>query len=299
MVFLQGQFEAWVTLDGPDGARREEYAVEVNEQEKLVTCWIASEIGKTFQVCCKAPTVPFHCNGDLLLDGKPVAASLRHPNTSATLVYRSCYTSPTTERPFMFSSLEVTDDDAYLLADSSRDIGEIRLQINRVVPLQLQPHKQSMPPQLDQKVHERSKKAVVHRIGLGEEKVTSGATKVWNIKRVERLANFVFKYRNIDMLQASGIAQPSSEPQPQVPEPARVGVKRKSLPIKEEDRGDSEKDGDEDADEEEKALLAKLAEVRARRAQENPNHPRKKVKKEDTSVKMNFTILPGGVIDLT
>jgi hypothetical protein len=57
------------------------------------------------------------------------------------------------------------------------------------------------------------------------------------------------------MLQASGIAQPSSEPQPQVPEPARVGVKRKSLPIKEEDRGDSEKDGDEDADEEEKALL--------------------------------------------
>jgi hypothetical protein len=32
---------------------------------------------------------------------------------------------------------------------------------------------------------------------LGEEKVTSGATKVWNIKRVERLANFVFKYRNI------------------------------------------------------------------------------------------------------
>jgi hypothetical protein len=46
MVFFQGQFEAWVTLDGPDGARREEYAVEVNEQEKLVTCWIASEIGK-------------------------------------------------------------------------------------------------------------------------------------------------------------------------------------------------------------------------------------------------------------
>jgi hypothetical protein len=46
MVFFQGQFEAWVTLDGPDGARREEYAVEVNEQEKLVTCWIASELGK-------------------------------------------------------------------------------------------------------------------------------------------------------------------------------------------------------------------------------------------------------------
>ena len=53
------------------------------------------------------------------------------------------------------------------------------------------------------------------------------------------------------MLQANGIAQPSPEPQPQVPEPARVGVKRKSLPIKEEDHQDSK----EDADEEERALL--------------------------------------------
>lgn len=84
----------------------------------------------------------------------------------------------------MFSSLEVTgmatptyiaffspthlgepDDDAYLSADSSREIGEIRLQINRVELLQLNAPQQSMPPPLDQKVHERSKKAVVHRIG--------------------------------------------------------------------------------------------------------------------------------------
>lgn len=299
MVSFQGQFEAWVTLDGPDGARREEYAVEFNKQEKLVTCWIASELGKTFQVCWKAPIVPFHCNGDLRLDGKWVSGKIRGPLCSATSVmeHRSCFTSPTTERPYMFSSLEVTDDDAYLSADG--DIGEIRLQINRVVPLQLKALQKSMTPSLDQKVHERSKKAVVHRIGFGEEKVVSNSTSSWKIERVERLANFVFKYRNIDMLQANGIAPPSPEPQPQMPEPARVGVKRKSLSIKEEDRQDDAEDGDEDADDEEKALLAKLAEVRARRGQGNPNHPRKKVKKEDTSVKMNFTTLPGGVIDLT
>jgi hypothetical protein len=84
----------------------------------------------------------------------------------------------------MFSSLEVTgletpmyisllspaypggpDDDAYLSADSSLEIGEIRLQINRVVDAQSKSLQQSMPPTLDQKVHERSKKAVVHRIG--------------------------------------------------------------------------------------------------------------------------------------
>ena len=46
MVLFQGQFEAWIILDRPDGAKREEYAVEVDEQRKLVTCWIASEVGK-------------------------------------------------------------------------------------------------------------------------------------------------------------------------------------------------------------------------------------------------------------
>ena len=130
--------------------------------------------------------MPFHCNGDLRLDGECVSNKLRGPHSSAAFVtvYRTCYTSPTTERPYMFSSLEVTgletpmhisffspshlgepDDDAYLSADSSREIGEIRLQINRVELLQLISYQQSLPPPLDQKVHERSKKAMVHRIG--------------------------------------------------------------------------------------------------------------------------------------
>ena len=112
---------------------------------------------------------------------------LRHAHSSATYVteHRSYRTSPTTERPYMFSSLEVTgmatptymsffspthlgdpDDDTYLSADSSRNIGEIRLQISRVVLLQLDSLYQSKPPPPNHKVHERSKKAVVHRIGL-------------------------------------------------------------------------------------------------------------------------------------
>ena len=56
MVLFQGQFEAWITLDRLDGAKREEYAVEVDEQRKLVTCWIASEVGKVHlsQILCPA-----------------------------------------------------------------------------------------------------------------------------------------------------------------------------------------------------------------------------------------------------
>ena len=46
-------------------------------------------------------------------------------------------------------------------------------------------------------------------------------------------------------------------------------------------------------------LKAKLAEVRARRGKRDTQRPRKKVKKEDTPVKINFNNLPGGIIDLT
>ena len=37
------EFSAWVTIDGKEVV---EYDVETSEDEKTVTCWIASELGK-------------------------------------------------------------------------------------------------------------------------------------------------------------------------------------------------------------------------------------------------------------
>ena len=56
------------------------------------------------------------------------------------------------------------DDDAYLDASSSHSIGEIKLVINRVIrPEVSKKPTYDSPPQL-QKVHERSKKAIAHRV---------------------------------------------------------------------------------------------------------------------------------------
>jgi hypothetical protein len=44
LIMLHWQeFSAWVTIEGVEAP---EYAVEVSEDEKTVTCWIPSELGK-------------------------------------------------------------------------------------------------------------------------------------------------------------------------------------------------------------------------------------------------------------
>lgn len=197
----------------------------------------------------------------------------------------------------MFSSLELTDDDVYLSTTSSKDIGEIRLKISQVklgemVGLCQQWNQSPM----DRKVHERSKKMMAHRIGFGEEKVTSGLTKWQKTFHIETLVTFVFKYRNLAMLQANGVVQSSPEARLQAPESPRRAPKR---PAEQEDGQDSEEDGDDDNDDEEEEEKALLLEVRARRGNRDTQRPRKKVKMEDTPVEMNYNNSPGSIIDLT
>lgn len=37
------EFKAWITIDGKEAV---EYDVQTSEDQKTVTCWIASELGK-------------------------------------------------------------------------------------------------------------------------------------------------------------------------------------------------------------------------------------------------------------
>jgi hypothetical protein len=61
------------------------------------------------------------------------------------------------------------DDDTYLDTSPSQSIGEIKLVISRAIPIiktkkQFTTNPYSAPPHL-QMVHERSKKAIAHRVG--------------------------------------------------------------------------------------------------------------------------------------
>ncbi|KIM59433.1 hypothetical protein SCLCIDRAFT_1217788 [Scleroderma citrinum Foug A] len=104
-------------------------------------------------------------------------------------------TSPTSVRPYMFSGLQLTDEDEYLNNESSH-MGEVRLDFYRCVYLGRYTTKRYDVCEPKGKVHERAKKALSHCVSLGRE-VSRSATRCFKTKRLDAnpLASFIFKYR--------------------------------------------------------------------------------------------------------
>jgi len=292
------------------------YGIDVDPAKKEVSCWIPSEAGKAFSVVWLDFDVDYPSAGVLYLDGHVVTSLSRNTNNAKPAVFQHGRVSESLHAPFLFSSLVVTDDDTYLDASPSPSLGEIKLDIFRTtVPekvAKLQPPVNARLPHL-QKVHERSKKAIAHRVNYGAEIPVSCAGV--SSKRVERLVTFTFKYRPLDMLRANDIAPQIIEPQVHAPDTVTSSTsetssgKGKQFKVKKEVVSRLETD-DEDSIRE-KALLAELqrcqaeaercqAEVeRIRKGRRQLNdseleRPKKKVKKEE---KPFFT--PGEIIDLT
>ncbi|KAJ7467185.1 hypothetical protein FB451DRAFT_1093244, partial [Mycena latifolia] len=202
------EFSAWITIDGKEAP---ELDVETSEDEKTVTCWIASELGKTFSVCWKNASYYHDTCGQVKTDG--IACGGR-------VIYGRSLPSQTAEqkgisdgqsiKPFVFSSLELTDDDAFLGAGGSshKELGVIELSIYPVV---VPPGRLAEPPTVaslsEIKVHERSKKAVTQQITLAKaEKLAMPETFVSPKSSGPDIVKFTFKYRPLDILQANGIA---------------------------------------------------------------------------------------------
>ncbi|KAG6908583.1 hypothetical protein DXG01_004069 [Tephrocybe rancida] len=185
-------------------------------------------------------------------------------------------TSEFTRRDFMFTSLGVTDDDAYLdTVDQSYNFGTITLElwhlhVEGVVskPLEHQPGNQVLEGQV---VHERSKKAGTHHVKYGEEYYSpSPVVDVVSAHTIGAgpYASFTFKYRPIEMLMAGGI----------VPRPI------------------------DNRAEEIRALEDRLAALRTKvKAAEVPPPPRRKIKTEPGTAGFAFGRQngPPEIIDLT
>ncbi|KAJ3888125.1 hypothetical protein GG344DRAFT_54323 [Lentinula edodes] len=106
MLFLE-EFEAWVTIDGQHA---EEYQWQYIPKQKLVQCWIASEVGKPFQIHWLDSKRSTATDGFVLLDGKKcggsvISSDLDKPNYTCKEYIR---TGPTTVKPFEFSQISLT-----------------------------------------------------------------------------------------------------------------------------------------------------------------------------------------------
>ncbi|KAF7981216.1 hypothetical protein HWV62_33109 [Athelia sp. TMB] len=190
-------------------------------------------------------------------------------------------------RPFLFEKLKLTDDDAFLDANSSTRLGDIKLFIRRVQVIYDEDAGFAKPPSQEAQVHERTKKATSHRVKLGEETEAAQRTAFYNSESLDNgpIVTFTFKYRPFDVLQANGILTPPT-----------TNKRKASDELKEEPAGDDEAQENGAA----RAARIQALEDELRTLRSQPSGSRKKAPKRmkaEPLVPVGF--VSGEVIDLT
>ncbi|KAG1821973.1 uncharacterized protein BJ212DRAFT_1334888 [Suillus subaureus] len=207
-----GDFSACIFIDDQE---LPEYDVVVSSTptENRITCWIASAEGKKFGVRTKV--LAKQTSGiitTVFVDGIRCRSHVGPPGYVGTSD-RTTLSNGFVRRDFVFSKLELTDDDSMLDDRTSSDIGQIVMEIalgkytmkGQVVGSQnVIDHTLRVP---EGKVHERSKKACSHRVTFGEEAPDHEPAAAFTVIRDNSPKTvFVFKYTRLDILQAMGVA---------------------------------------------------------------------------------------------
>ncbi|KAJ6561819.1 hypothetical protein B0H19DRAFT_1287148 [Mycena capillaripes] len=275
-----GRFSCWVEVND---VRLSEYSPENSADGEEATCWIPSEVDKvkSFGDPGESRHIEFdhpqkfsihwidsnasstrRVYGSVSVDGidcggrelSLVRAGGRWLGTGHR---DSVSISPTTRRSLLFGRQQFTDDDRFLDASISPDLGTIGVEFAHVfernTPAKLRQFV-SLPPQ---KLHEQSKKIRPEFRSPGPSSGAMHSTS--EVEVLKTLAKFTFKYRPLDLLKANGIA-PADRSRPR-PKPAAIEV----IPDEDEEAIASQI----------KVLQEKLAAVRKK-----PQRPSNGIKKE-------------------
>ncbi|KAG8987963.1 hypothetical protein FRB93_004331 [Tulasnella sp. JGI-2019a] len=226
MLSFRG-ISASIRVDGKD---LDHYQPEFDDETKTATCWIPSEAGRCYSIRWQQDTNMGHgasAAGRIFLDGtkdmKAGAYTSFHSNRFA-----ECHGAPissSTERPFMFANIILTDDHAATTSTAPLDVGSIKLTIQRVrktgkmLPEKNRDHISGSVLVL----HERSKKAGGHATQLGpirsvQTTRTVQASEPYSHEDHHPYVTFLFRYRPAAILEASGIMPRLEPPQRILPE---------------------------------------------------------------------------------
>ncbi|KAJ3545781.1 hypothetical protein NMY22_g2305 [Coprinellus aureogranulatus] len=232
---------ASVWLEDVGSGRLEEFKIEHDEDDKSVSCWVPCKTGKEFKVgvTVTEPTPrQEHYRFLIYTDGRLASTYEAIPNrtlkktevcTEATPRYFEGQREKGGLRPFQFSDVKLTDDDAHI-SDVS-NIGEIVVKIltfkeektlRKAVSAASGAAATRSAPTGETVVHERSKKGLTNCVQFGALRPDTRPPVVnrtaWNRKSQAKtqLVNFpvdlkevgrvIFKYRRLDVLIADGIA---------------------------------------------------------------------------------------------
>ncbi|KAJ7933798.1 hypothetical protein B0H13DRAFT_1951990 [Mycena leptocephala] len=201
-----GGVSCWIDIENSPAT---EYHAETFDDQRIVTCWIASEVGKSFSVGWRNSFLPAATAGHVFMDGNECGGRVLY-GPSAVCAKHEGVTDTRTVRQFKFSSVTVTDDDAFL-AHSSNDqkLGIIEVAIYPIQVFGFVPVISNSATLPEIKIHERSKKTVTQQIRLAEPKTLAvPQNAVAHRFTGPPLVTFVFRYRPLEILQANGIAPP-------------------------------------------------------------------------------------------
>ncbi|KAJ7767225.1 hypothetical protein B0H16DRAFT_1521342 [Mycena metata] len=282
-----GPYHATVHVDG---APLPEYAIEISNDGLEATCWIPSQNNKNFSIKLKNTNHSHHktISGRVAVDGIKCGGlhlASRDGSRTSRAQRDSVSTSSSTRRPLTFSQPALTDDDAYLNASISPDLGTIKVDFCLVQPSRRKKDRKWYVRHEPQILHERSKKGMGHSIQFGPEYHRLNASKMIASHTVKSVARFSFKYRPIELLRAEGIAPPAPREERAATPPDVVDLSM-------------------DVDEDEEAEIKKL-EMRLETLKKKQKGQPKPVKREASfEVKKEIKregplFLPGEVIDLT
>ncbi|KAJ3571504.1 hypothetical protein NP233_g3726 [Leucocoprinus birnbaumii] len=272
-----------------------EYFVETDQTAKTISCWEFSVIvnaekrSRTWAAEFKADGHSAFCRA---FTGGPTI------NKDIGWFDESLHT----RRRLMFSEIHLVDDDNLLQASPETRIGEIQVRCCYFEAMgEDNAHISSSSFGTTEKLHEKAKKGISQRVGLGKSEQVAVS---WRYipKWQEDIVTFLFRYRPLGWLQAQGIAPPPPKaPTPAVElgstKPETAHKRDPEAKVKKEDPENLEISGDEDEDDQElERLLTQVEEVRARkrRRKQQGGPSQKKVKREELPRGFH-----GEVIDLT
>ncbi|KAJ7592559.1 hypothetical protein C8J56DRAFT_1161692 [Mycena floridula] len=219
------EFTVWIEIEG---TKAKEYGFEMSKNKDgvdVAACWIPSEHGKKFAIHCSYEDLAITFNSRAYVDGTDCGKQSRIAGRPVTpIVFHLLRTSETTKKPFIFTHLDLTDDDQYLDQSVSETFGRIELRLNKAY-LDRRQNLPSREYSLPEKklFHERSKKVFLHRIGqyslkasvvkraqtqdsFGDDISAEPSRRFQITRRSDPIAHFQFKYRTLDQLMANGIA---------------------------------------------------------------------------------------------
>ncbi|KAK0446143.1 hypothetical protein EV421DRAFT_1792689 [Armillaria borealis] len=200
-------FSAWITIEGVE---TEEYQVEKDGNK--VTCWIASEENKTFEIHFKLHGAPVPLRVAPYVDGAKYSWKLVRSDPHQQYEFSGVRISETTRRPYKFSRLTLTDnDDAF--NQSMQNVGDIEVEISRV-QLHRIPHTHG--PRIYKPIpdageySEKTKKGIDHQVDFGDPVVTH-RTRPQEYRSVpvgNPLVVFCFKYRPLSAFSTTPHSYP-------------------------------------------------------------------------------------------